>query len=207
MPLLKEKYKTSMSAADKTALLKKIKRLSTVKKLRFNVQRGFQRWRGEKLSSFTLDETLATGTIVMNAGSFYGTVAAALVNQGLTYTAKLQASGFYANDVKIQLVNPGAASALSVAVNNREIIVTLAHSGAAITSTAADVSAAIVASSAANALVAMSGTGAIALSAMALTALAGGSNVQTYDKADILTIRRLRTKKWLIVLTPTANYA
>lgn len=34
-----------------------------------------------------------------------------------------------------------------------------------------------------------------------------GSGVQTYDKADITEIKRLRTKKWKIILKATANPA
>jgi len=34
-----------------------------------------------------------------------------------------------------------------------------------------------------------------------------GSGAQTYDKADIVGIRRLRTKKWLITIKQSANPA
>ena len=43
--------------------------------------------------------------------------------------------------------------------------------------------------------------------AQAETALAGGSSTQTYNKADILKIRRLRTKKYLVKLNASANPA
>lgn len=77
-------------------------------------------------------------------------------------------------------------------------------------STATQVKAKIDASIAASALVtvAITGVGGTAqTSPVAAANLAGGSDTQTYDKADILQIRRLRTNKYMIVLADDANAA
>lgn len=208
MSALKSLYRSEMPAAKVTELLKKIRLLSAEKKTRFVVLFKDHRFQGEKLVSFTIDETLSTGTLLLNAGGAFGVSAASEVLEDLTYTAK-KVGDYYANNTRIKYVNPGAAHALAVAVDGHDIIVTLAHNGSAVTSTAAQVKAAIEAHAVANLLVAItvSGTGSNVQTAAAFTAMTGGSNVQSFDKADIALFRRLRTKKWAIELKPAANPA
>lgn len=208
MSTLRMLYKTGLKDAQKmTEVLKKIRILAAEKSQRLNVRIDALRIRGNELASFTIDETLATGTIVLDLGPGRGRTAGSATFQDLTYTAKVQPDGFFPNDVQIEYIEPLVDGPLSVAVVGRTISVTLAVASGLITSTADDVKAAIIANAAANALVAVSGTGATALTAQALTGLTGGSSVQTYDKADIYLIKRLRTKKYLIVLNGSADPA
>lgn len=208
MSALKSMYRSRLPAAKVTELLKKIRLLSTERSSRFVLIFKDHRFKGEELTSFTIDETLATGTLLLNAGGRYGVTAASEIIEDLTYTAK-KVGDYYANDVRIKYVNPGAVGALSVSVTGHDITVTLAHNGSAVTSTANDIKAAIEALAAANALVSIvvSGVGTDVQSAVAFTALAGGSNQQSFDKANIAMIRRLRTKKWAIELKSDANPA
>lgn len=87
--------------------------------------------------------------------------------------------GVGGNAITVKYTNPGGAGALSVAVVGTAIDVTLAHDGAAITSTAEDVAGEIAATPAAAALVTVAnaagndGTGLV--TAMAATNLAGGA--------------------------------
>ncbi len=91
-------------------------------------------------------------------------------------------SGAAGNAVTVMYADPGAASqALSVVVTGHAIVVNLATDGSSvITSTAAQVAAAILASAAASALVttanAAGNSGAGVVTALAATALAGGSD-------------------------------
>ncbi len=109
-------------------------------------------------------------------------VAASLIDQGITYTAKKK--GLIGNNIRIVLLDPAANNAtlsISVAetivsgVTIKTITVSLATDGTGdITSTADQIIAAIVASTPASALVSVSGTGAVAVNALASTPLAGG---------------------------------
>jgi hypothetical protein len=101
-------------------------------------------------------------------------VKASLVNQGITYTAV--AAGVSGNAIAIKLVDPGASSSLSISTVDDSIIITLANSGSAVTTTATALVAAINADVNASLLVVASGSGASALSALATTLLAGGLN-------------------------------
>lgn len=187
-------------------VLDKIKAFTDAKAHRFVVKIGQKKYEGRELAAFALDPSLATGTIELDPGPALGITAASVVIQGLTFTAK-QVNGYYANDTTIEYVDPGADGALSVAVIERKIIVTLAYATGAVTSTADDVKAAIEGDAAANALVAITGSGAVALAAAAETPLAGGSSLQTYDKADIIAVVRLRSRRWAIKLNPSADPA
>lgn len=206
--LSKEKYRSSLTVAKLTALLTKINRLATAKALRLVVQRGADIWRGETLSAFTITPASATGTVLLTTSGRYGVSAAGKVIQDLTYAAK-QVGDWYANDVRIKYVDPGADGALAVSVLEHDITVTLAYATGAVTSTADEIKAAIEALPAANALVGItvSGTGTNVQAACAFTAMTGGSNAHSYDKADITAIKRLRWRKYKIVLTPDADPA
>lgn len=99
---------------------------------------------------------------------------ATLVNQGITYLSIL--SGVSGNSIAIQIIDPGTASALIINTVGNSIIVTLANSGSAVTTTATLLVAALIADSNASALVAVAGSGATPLVALATTLLSGGSN-------------------------------
>lgn len=201
-----DQIRTRLTPAKKTALLQKIAGLYTAKANALVVKRGRLHLQGFNLTGVAIDKDSAGACLVFTVGPRFGVTASALVDQDLTYTAK-QVDGWYANDVTVQLVDPGVLAPLAVAVADRHITVTLAHDGTVILSTADDVKAAIAANAEALALVAVTGTGAVALVALAKTPLAGGSNVQTYGKADIVEIQRLRPHRFAIVLAPTANPA
>jgi hypothetical protein len=95
---------------------------------------------------------------------------------GVTYTA--DATGTGGNSIRVAHINPGAAAALSVVVSGNDITVTLAHSGTALTSTAAQVRDAVNAHAGAAALVnaGLTGDGTGVAVAQAMTALAGGTD-------------------------------
>lgn len=205
--MIKSLYRSELDNADVLQrVLDKIKKWTDEKPGRFVLKIGQYKYEGRELASFVLDPSLATGTIVINAGPAFGITAASVVIQGLTFTAK-QVNSFYANDTTIEYINPGTDGALSVAVVERKIKVTLAYASGAPTSTATQVKAAIEAYAPAAALVSIAGSGASALAAAAETPLAGGSSTQTYDKADIITVNRLRSRRWAIKLNPSANPA
>lgn len=95
-----------------------------------------------------------------------------------------------------------------VSVDGNAILV-LIEDGA---STAENILDAIEASMAASALVSveLTGAGDEEQAVQAATDLSEGadeSDLETYDKADIVKIKRLRNKKWLIILNPAANPA
>ena len=69
MPLLKSLYRNKLDESAKlTALLKKIKELAAERASRLVIDFGLLRFRGDELTSFTIDETLSVGTIVFNDG-------------------------------------------------------------------------------------------------------------------------------------------
>lgn len=205
--LLKSNYFNTLTAAKMTALLAKIRVNAALKPSRLVVRKeGVVKTtiRGEDLVSFTIDETLATGTIVIDAGpnSGFG-LQASLVVQDITYEAV--DPGSQGNDITIEYVDDGTAGAETVDVTDTAIVVHI-ESGV---STATQVKAAIDGEPAALALVSatISGTAGDAQVTAAETPLAGGDDVQAFDKADVLKIRRLRAKKYMIVLKASANPA
>lgn len=204
--LMKTRYKTSLTASKMTLLLEKIKNLHSLRARALVVKRGIDRFLGPNLSSVAIDETQATGTIEFDAGSKFGVTQASKVIQDLTYSAKSENS-YYFNDVTIQYVDPGADSSISVNVEGRKIVVTLAYALGAITSDADEVKAAIETNALANALVSISvsGVGGNLQAEQVETALEGGTSLQTFDKADIYKIVRLRSRKWAIVLNADAD--
>ncbi len=114
--------------------------------------------------------------------------AAVLVNQSLTYTAKV--AGALGNSITIALIDPSAINTpLSVAVVGSAISVTLATNGAGtITSTGNAVEAAINANPAAAALVLVTGTNGSALTAIAATPLASGTDGGTIVSSNVKTM-------------------
>ncbi len=113
---------------------------------------------------------------VFGADGVAATLAIGTGTAGVTYTADKKGTG--GNSIRVAHVNPGAASPLSVAVSGNDITVTLAHSGTAITSTAAQVRDAVNAHAGAAPLVnaGLTGDGTGVAVAQALTNLAGGTN-------------------------------
>jgi len=101
-------------------------------------------------------------------------------NSLVTFTAVT--AGAFGNLVTIQFDGTIADAMLSVAVTGNDIKVTLATTGAAITSNAADVAAKVATTPAAAALVSAvaGGTGLGAVASYAQTHLAGGYDVNTY---------------------------
>lgn len=155
------------------------------------------------LGGVTLDESLFSadgdGKKIVPAGTVIGRVPATklwgpvtapafatVTVQGITLTAK--EAGIRGNSLAVVLADPsGASAALSVAVANGVITVSLAtNSESAITSTAADVVAAINAHYSASDLVTASGDATSALTAVASTALTGGAGPKVgSDTADM----------------------
>ncbi len=113
---------------------------------------------------------------VFGADGAFATLAVGTGTAGVTYTADQK--GTAGNSIRVAHVNPGAASPLSVAVSGNDITVTLAHSGTALTSTAAQVRDAVNAHAGAAPLVnaGLTGDGTGVAVAQALTNLAGGTN-------------------------------
>jgi hypothetical protein len=123
---MKSVYRTSLTAAKKDQLLTKIKALVDERPSRFVLDRGRERFHGAELTGIVISPSSATGTVVFNAGAAYGVTAASKEIQDLTYAAKAQADGFFPNDVTIRYADPAdPVPGLSVAVNGRDILVTL----------------------------------------------------------------------------------
>lgn len=100
-------------------------------------------------------------------------------NNDLVYTARSGGPG--GNSIRVQYIDPGGTTALSVAVQGYDILVTLATTAAVITSTATQVKTAV--DRAASHLVtianASSDDGSGVVTALALTPLSGGSLQKT----------------------------
>lgn len=200
--LLKNKYRSELSAAKLTALLEKIRIYSSLKPNRFVVKKGEHIYKGNMLVDFTVDETEALETLIVehHPAAKLG-IASSLIVQDLTYTAAYK--GTLGDDISIEYVDDETAGDESVSVVGTAITVHI-ESGA---STATQVKAAIDASVVALALVsvAISGTAGDFQVTAALDNLENGSNVENFDKVDILAIRRLRTKKYMIIVKQDAD--
>lgn len=125
---------------------------------------------------------------------------------GVNYVAKQ--TGTNGNSITVAYTSGGTAGSEAVTVTGSAISVQIATG----VSTEAQIAAAVNGSTAAAALVSASASsGSTAVTAPAGPAtLAGGlgtSTVEKYDLADIENIRRLRTKKHLIVIKSDANPA
>lgn len=163
------------------------------------------RYRAQDLGSVTIDETLGSGNITFKRPPL-ADVAGTLELQDITYTgAEGNADD---NDVTISYVDDGTAGSETVSVVGTAITV---HMEAGV-STATQIKAAFDAESDATDLAsaAITGTAGDAQDAEPATALTGGvtgNTLETYDNADILMVKRLRTKKYLIIIKDAANPA
>lgn len=67
--MLKSLYRSEVQDAQKLeAVLEKIKKLTTAKASRFVVKKGTEKFEGKELVSFSINPSLATGTIVFDDG-------------------------------------------------------------------------------------------------------------------------------------------
>lgn len=198
-------YRTSLTLAKKKQLLHKIKAMHLI------IRKGAVEHNSQgDLANLAVDETVNTASLIFRG--LPGAKKASATIGDLTFTA--DTAGVAGNAVTVRFVNPGTASAsLSVSVTGSAITVNLATTAGSVpSSTATQIKAAVDAASAAQALVdtAVSGTGATVQTAKAATSLKEGADnpaLETYDLADIIEIKRLRTRKWLIILNPDANAA
>lgn len=113
---------------------------------------------------------------IFGQDSTAATLAIGTGTAGVTYTADNKGTG--GNAIRVAHVNPGAASPLSLVVSGNDITVTLAHSGTALTSTAAQVRDFVNGHAGASPLVnaGLTGDGTGLAIAQALTNLSGGTN-------------------------------
>ena len=138
---------------------------------------------------------------------------AALVNQGLTYTAKSgYLPGAAGNDITIELVDPGEDGSLSIVANSttKVIQVTMAYATGAVTSDADAVKAAIEGDPTANGMVTVTGSGSSPLSALAATPLAGGGdNITILSDEDAIkaAIEADEDANALVTITGTGSSA
>jgi hypothetical protein len=198
MPLLKSLHRNTLSSTILTQLLTKIQKFVTEKQSRFNVRIGHGlRFKGTEVTGISINPS-SDPALTFNGGPNFGTVAASKAIQDLTYTAKKL--GTNGNLITIAYTTGGTAGSEVVTVVGNAISVQI-QSGV---STATQVKTKIDANTAAAALVnvAITGTAGTAQVAVGATALINGSNVRTYNRADIRLIKRLRTRKYLIVIKP-----
>jgi hypothetical protein len=204
MPLLKSKYQSELHVAKLNKLLEKIRIVSGLRASRFVVRKGNHIWKGNELVSFEVDEAQDTGTIILDAGPLDGVgLKAVLQVQDIEYEAVNP--GTLGNSITIEYTGGATAGAEVVTVVDNAIQVQIEHQ----VSTATQVKAAIDGSAEAIALVTatINGTAGLAQDTFAEAPLEGADDVQTFDKADIVKIRRLRTKKYMIVLADDADPA
>lgn len=194
------------NTAETKRLLNKIKTLFAQKPSRLVIEMAGQRYRGQDLGSVVIDETLSSANIQFKRPPL-ASVKASKVIQDLTFTA--DTAGAAGNSITIAYTTGATAGSEVVSVVGTAISVQIATG----VSTATQIKAAVDAAAPAAALVdtAISGTGSTAQTApVAPTNLAGGvtaNAVENYDIADILMIKRLRTKKYLITIKDAANPA
>lgn len=207
MSLQKSHYKSALAIPAKfTAILLKLRLLlaNSPRHIVFEINR--LRLPASELTSVAIDESLTTGTITFKRYPA-AVVKASRQIQNLLFTA--DTGGTAGNSITVRYVNDGTAGSETVGVASSAITVHI-ESGV---STATQVKAAVDASVAAAALVdvsILSGGGAVAQVTQSVVNLSGGlaaASLETYDKADIRLIKRLRTKKYLIVIKDTANPA
>lgn len=193
MPL--SRYVTHLANAAKTkALLNKIELLFSQKASRVVFEIGSERFNAADCTNVVIDGDAVNNNIIFTRPSG-PTLKASLVVQDLTYTAV--AAGAAGNSISIAYLDTGTAGAEVASVVGTAISVSM-EAGV---STANQIRAAILASAPASALVVAVLTGTnVAQAAASLANLAGGADDEQYDTADILGIRRLRVKKYLIHL-------
>lgn len=200
--LLKSFYRNTLSAEKLTQLLAKIADVSVIKKNRFVLRVGHDRLiRGNEVQSFAIDPDADTDTVVVTTNQVATPGAASSLEvEDITYTAVEE--GEAGDDISIEYLDTGAAGAEEVTVTDKKISVSM-EAGV---STAQQISDAISNEPTALALVSLeiTGTAGDAQAAAAEANLAGGADPVleelSFDKADIVDIRRLRTKKYMIVV-------
>lgn len=180
----------------RTDILNKIKTLVTASAKAVVFQTDGLRTPGALAGTITVDPAPGSDNIIFHPSS----KKSSLVVQDLTYTAKLAGAG--GDAITVTYTTGGTAGAEAVSVLSNAITVQI-ESGV---STATQIKAAFDASSAAIALatVAVTGTGSTAQTSASVASLDGK---EKYDSADIRMIKRLRTRKYLIVIKDTANPA
>lgn len=186
--------------AESKRLLDKIAALYAQKSARLVFEKAGQRFNAKDCTNVALDFSLADDNIVFTRPS--GPVLkASLAIEDITYTAV--AAGAAGNSITIEYLDDGTAGAETVGVVGNAITV---HMEAGV-STATQIKAAIDLSAPALALVsaAITGTAGDAQADHAAAPLVGGSDTEQYDTADILMVKRLRTKKYLIILKDAAS--
>jgi len=236
MALSKSIYRNTLTAAKLTALLTKIKSLSAGKAASLVIEKGTKRHFGAKLTSFTITPASSTGTLVfadplapvvaatatldLTSDIVLTSVALGTSRNTQTFTTQvLPAAANPGASVLVAFTGTAAAIVCTITPNNgtnnsatpvnlttaqlRELINTGAVVGKTVT---------ITDTLGLRTLQTATGGGALAVVDAgegdgAVGTFSGGSNTQTYDKADIIGIRRLRTKKWMIQLAPGANPA
>lgn len=203
MPLNQSRMRSQLAiSADRLRLLNKIKTLYTQKASRLVFEKAGARFNAKDCSNVALDFDAADDNIIFTRPTG-PVIFASKVIQDLTYTAV--AAGADGNDITIEYVDDGTADAETVDVTGTAIVVHI-ESGV---STATQVKAAIDAESTATDLVsvAISGTAGDPQVTAAAANLEDGSDTEQYDTADILMIKRLRTKKYLIIIKDAADEA
>ncbi len=143
---------------------------------------------GAAITALALVTSDSVGRAVTAAAAVAASLATGVVasNNAITWTAKT--AGTAGNSIRVQLLDPAAnTQSLAVDVDGNDIIVSLAtNGGGAITSTPTTIIAAIAEDNTASQKVTAANTGAstgaAAVAAVALTALAGGSDA-TSDSA------------------------
>ena len=191
--------------AETKRLLVKIAALYAQKSSRLVFEKSGTRFNASECADVALDFDAGSANIIFRRPPSADR-AGSLLMQDITYTgAEGNADD---NDVTIAYVDDGTAGAETVSVVGTAITV---HMEAGV-STATQIKAAFDAESDATDLASaeITGTAGDAQAAQAATALSGGADasaLETYDTADILMIKRLRTKKYLIILKDAANPA
>lgn len=193
------------STVETKRLLKKIKDLLALSPNHVVFEKAGVRYKAQELGSVAIDETAVSANIQYKRPPL-SDVAGTLVLQDLTYTGL--SGNADDNDTTIEYVDDGTAGSETVGVVGQAITVHMEDG----VSTATQIKAAIDGTPAAAALVsiAISGTGSNPQDAVAPTNLSGGvtaNTLESYDIADIIMIKRLRTKKYLIKIADSANPA
>lgn len=206
MALMQSRQRSQLAeTAETRRLLDKIAALFAQKAARLVFEKSGVRFNASECANVALDFSLVSGNIVFRRPPAADQAGQRTI-QDITYTGA--AGNATDNSVTIAYVDDGTAGSETVTVVGTAITV---HMEAGV-STATQIKAAFDLSAPATALAsaAITGTAGDAQDAQSATALLGGvtkSSLETYDTADILMVKRLRTKKYLIVIKDAANPA
>lgn len=188
-----------------TAELKR--KLNKIKGQHVVVEIGSARMNSRDCSNFLIDETATNDPIQFNRpGDVLVAVKASATFQGCTFQA--DTAGAAGNSITVALTTGATAGSEVVTVVGNAISVQI-QSGV---TTRTQLKAALDGNVGAAAKIDTSVTaGATAVTApVTATALSGGLDadaLERYELSDIKSIRRLRTKKWLIILNQNADPA